>query len=128
MLGDLSALGKLEIPIFCRFSFPNFSIGSVFPVTHLRFCSNIHAWLHIKHLYTYIYAWRPFCTWKTGDTNFLSIQFSELFHWFSFPRHPSKVLFQHSCVATHKTFMHGHLCVVTFLHFIQESAKKNPPK
>ena len=66
--GDLSALGNLETQILCRFSFPNFSVGSV-----------------------------P----------------------------PSPI--QHLCMV-HKTFMHGHLCVVTFLHFIQESAKKNPPK
>ena len=38
---------------------------------------------------TDIFAWWPFCTQKTGHTNFLSIQFSELSHWFSFPRHPS---------------------------------------
>ena len=91
-------------------------------------------------------------------------EFSKLFYWFSFPRLPSKVPFQHLCMATlktflhgdlsalkfsinsvfqtfllvqfspspiqhlcvvHKTFMRGHLCVVTFLHFIQESAKKS---
>ena len=75
--------------IFNRFSFPNFSIGSVFPVTHLRFDFNIHTWLRIKHLCVDIYVWWPFCTWKTGDTNFPSIQFSKLFHWFSFARHPS---------------------------------------
>ena len=41
---DLSALGKLETQIYCRFSFPNFSIGSVSPspllspVSTLRHC------------------------------------------------------------------------------------------
>ena len=38
---------------------------------------------------TNIFAWWPFCTQKTGDTNFLSIQFSKLSHQFSFPHHPS---------------------------------------
>ena len=55
-------LGKLEMWIFHWFSFPNFSIGSVFPITHLRFCFNIYAWLHIKHSCMDIYAWWPFCT------------------------------------------------------------------
>ena len=51
------------------FSFPTFSVGSVFPVTLPRFCFNINAWLCLKHF-----------------------------------------------------------CMVTFLYFIQQSAKKIPPK
>ena len=38
-------LGKLEMWIFCQFTFPNFSVGSVFAVTHPRFCLSIKAWL-----------------------------------------------------------------------------------
>ena len=48
--GDIpSTLGKLETGIFHWFSFPNFSIRSVFPVTLLKFCFNIYAWLRLKH-------------------------------------------------------------------------------
>ena len=65
MVTFLHSEKKLETQIFHQFSFPNFSIGSVSPVTRLRFCFNIYVWLRIKHL-----------------------------------------------------------CVVAFLHFIQESAKK----
>ena len=82
-------LGKPETWIFHQFSFLNFSVGSIFSVTHLRFCLNIHAWLRINHLCADIYAWWPFCTWKSVDMNFPSIQFSKLFCWFSFPCHPS---------------------------------------
>ena len=35
--------------------FSEFSIGSVFPITHPRFCFNL------KHLCMDIYAWWPFC-------------------------------------------------------------------
>ena len=53
-------------------------------------------------------------TWKTGqDANFPLVQFSL-----------SPIL---GSVSMFKTFMSGHLCMVTFLHFIQESAKKNLP-
>ena len=69
---------------FLLVQFSKFSVGSVFPITHPRFHYNINAWLCLKH-----FAWWPFCTQKTGDTNFPSIQFSELFCWFSFPCHPS---------------------------------------
>ena len=55
----------------------------------------------------------PF-TQKTGqDANFPLVQFSL-----------SPIL---GLVSMFKTFMPGHLCMVTFLHFIQESAKKNLP-
>ena len=48
--GDIpSTLGKLETQIFRRFSFPNFSISSVFPVTLLKFHFNIYAWVCLKH-------------------------------------------------------------------------------
>ena len=48
--GDIpSTLRKLETRIFRRFSFPNFSIGSVFPVTLLKFRFNIYVWLRLKH-------------------------------------------------------------------------------
>ena len=41
--GDLSALGKLETQIYHRFSFPNFCVGPVFPITRLKFRFNIYA-------------------------------------------------------------------------------------
>ena len=77
---------------------------------------NIEEMAAIFQFFHNAWHWYSIDTGKTGDTNFPSIQFSKLFHWFSFPRHPSKVLFQHSCMATHKTFMYGHLCMLTFLH------------
>ena len=43
-----SALGNPETQKFCRFSFPNFSSASVFPVTHPRFHFNMDAWLRLK--------------------------------------------------------------------------------
>ena len=71
MYGDLSAFYSENWPR-CEFSidsvFWEFSVGSVFPVTHPKF------------------------------------------------------------VSMFKTFMCGHLCMVTFLHLIQESVKKIPPK
>ena len=105
-----STLGKLETWIFHQFSFPTFSVGSVFPITLPRFRFNINAWLHLKHfLHGNLSALRKlietqilhrfsfpnfsvgsvFRTPKTRDTNFPSIQFCELFCWFSFPCHPS---------------------------------------
>ena len=48
--GDIpSTLGKLETQIFCQFSFLNFFIGSVFPITLLKFCFNIYVWLRLKN-------------------------------------------------------------------------------
>ena len=40
---------ELEMWIFHWFSFLNFSVGSIFPVAHLRFCFKIYAWLCLKH-------------------------------------------------------------------------------
>ena len=50
----------------------------------------------------------------------------QIFLWFSISL-PHQVWFQHLCMATVKTFMSGHLCVMTFLYFIK-NAKRNPPK
>ena len=41
-----------------------FSVGSVFPITHPRFLFNIYACLCLKLLCVDIYAWWPFCTSK----------------------------------------------------------------
>ena len=71
--GDHSVLRKLETQIYHRFSFLNFSIDSVFPVTHLRFHFNIYAWLCIKHSCMDIYAWWPFCTSKKCQKKFAKI-------------------------------------------------------
>ena len=37
--------------------FSEFSVGSVFPITHPRFHFNIYVWLCLKHLCVDIYAW-----------------------------------------------------------------------
>ena len=106
---------------FCRFSFPNFSIGSVFPVTHPRFHFNMDAWLCLKHfcVVTFLHSENRRHKFSSDSVlrTFPLVQFS-----------PSPILgsFHHLCVATHKTFMRGHLCVVTFLHqwkVSKESAK-----
>ena len=56
------------------------------------------------------------------DANFLLIQSSEFSFGSVLPlTHPK-------FVSMFKTFMCGHLCMVTFLHLIQESAKKIPPR
>ena len=70
--GDLSALRKPETEIFHRFSFLNFSIGSVFPITHLRFRFNIYVWLCLKYF-------------LCGDLSALGKPETEIFHRFSFP-------------------------------------------
>ena len=56
--------GKTGDVNFLLVQFSKFSVGSVFPITHPRFCYNIHAWLPIKHLCVDIYVWWPFCTKK----------------------------------------------------------------
>ena len=102
--GDFSALRKLETQIFHRFSFPNFSVGSVFPVTHPRFCFNINVWLCLKHLcvVTFLHSenWRHKFSIDSVFQTFPLVQFS-----------PSPILglFNHLCVAMHKTFMRGDL-------------------
>ena len=124
LLGDLSALGQWETQIFCQFSFPNFSFGSVFPVTHPRFCFNMNAWLHLKH----------FCvvTFLHSENGRHKFSISSVFQTFPLVQlSPSPILgsFHHLCVATHKcvdiyvwTFMRGDLSAPV------KSAKKNPPK
>ena len=57
---------KIGDIIFPLIQLSKFSVGWVFPVTHLRFCFNIYAWLHLKHLCIDIYAWWPFCTSKSA--------------------------------------------------------------
>ena len=49
---------------FLLVQFSEFSIGSVFSITHSRCRFNIFAWLCLKHLCVDIYAWWPFCTSK----------------------------------------------------------------
>ena len=76
--------GKTGHVNFLWVQFSKFLVGSVFPITHPRFHSNITAWLHLKHfcVVTFLHSenWRH---------KFPSIQFSKLFCWFSFPCHPS---------------------------------------
>ena len=71
---DTQRTGDINFPLV---QFSKFSVGSVFPIIHPRFCFNIYAWLHWKHLCVDIYAWWPFCTQKIGDVTFPLIQFSE---------------------------------------------------
>ena len=52
---------------------------------------------------------------KTGYQNFWVVGNLEFFHWLSFPHHPTLCL---------KAFMHGDLCVVTFLHYCSEKFQK----
>ena len=40
-----------------NFLLSEFSIGSLFPITHPRLHLNIYVWLHLKHLCVDIYAW-----------------------------------------------------------------------
>ena len=56
--------GKTGDVNFLLVQFSKFSVGSVFSITHPRFCYNIHAWLPIKHLCMDIYVRWPFCTKK----------------------------------------------------------------
>ena len=90
---------------FPLIQFSELSIGSLFPITHPRF-----------HFCMDIYVWWPFCTQNPEV---------QIFHWFSFPNFP---LVQFSLsptlgsISTFKTFMHGHLCVMTFLHLESKDA------
>ena len=111
LCGDLSALRQWETQIFCQFSFPNVSIGSVFPVTHPRFCFNMDVWLRLKHfrMVTFLHS-------ENGRHKFSVDSVFQTFLLVQFSSSPILGLFHHLCVATHKTFMCGHLCMVTFLH------------
>ena len=95
---------------FLLVQFSKFSIGSVFPITHLRFCFNIYAWLCLKHLCMDIYVWLPFCTSEKS------------------PVYPTS----HLCVVLHfliliklfrghKSFLWGNWAIPAMLH-----AKVNP--
>ena len=102
---------------FCRFSFPNFFIGSVFPVTHPRFHLNMNAWLCLKHfcMVTFLHSESQRRKFSVNSVfwTFPLVQFS-----------PSPILgsYHHLCVAMHKTFMCGDLSALV------KSTKKNPPK
>ena len=122
--GDLSALGQWETQIFCQFSFLNFSIGSVFPVTHPRFHFNMDAWICLKHFcvvtFLHLENGRHKFSVNSVFRTFLLVQFS-----------PSPILglFHHLCVAMHKTFMHGDLsapvksdCTFNVVKFIEMNA------
>ena len=106
-----STLGNPEMKKFCRFSFLNFSIGSVFHVTHPRFRFNIDVWLHLKH-----FCVVTFLHLENGRHKFSVDSVFQTFPFVQFSPSPIWGSFHHLCVALHKTFMHGHLCVVTFLH------------
>ena len=95
---------------FCQFSFPNFSIGSVFLVTHPRFHFNMDAWLRLHFcMVTFLHS-------ENGRHKFSIHSVFRTFPLVQFSPSPMLGLFHHLCVATHKTFMRGHLCMVTFLH------------
>ena len=79
-----STLRKLETWILHWFSFPNFSVGSVFPITHLRFLFNIYVWLCLKHfcVVTFLHS-------ENQRQKFSVDSVFELFYWLSFSCHPS---------------------------------------
>ena len=104
-------LGNPETQKFCRFSFLNFSIGSVFPITHPRFRFNIDAWLHLEH-----FCVVTFLHLENGRHKFSVDSVFRTFPLVQFPPSPIIGSFHHLCMATHKTFMLGYLCVLTFLH------------
>ena len=62
--GDLSALRNLETQIFCQFSFPNFSVGSVFPITIQHLCVEHKTFMH-GHLCV-VYE-SPMCSFTLPD-------------------------------------------------------------
>ena len=87
--------GKTGHMNFLWVQFSKFSIGSVFPITHPRFHSNIIAWLHLKHfcVVTFLHSenWRHKFSIDSVFQTFSLVQFS-----------PSPIL------GSVSTFMHGY--------------------
>ena len=78
---DTQRTGDTNFPLV---QFSKFLVGSVFPITHPRFCFNINAWLCLKHLC--IVAFLHSQNWRC---NFSIDLVFWIFGWFSFPHHPS---------------------------------------
>ena len=92
--------------IFCQFSFPNFFVGSVLPVTHPSLHFNMDAWLHLKY-----FCMVSFLHLENGRHKFSIDSVFQTFLLVQFSPSPILGLFHHLCMVTHKTFIHGHLCM-----------------
>ena len=90
--------------LFVQFS--KFSVGSVFPVTHPRFCYNINMRLCLKHfcIVTFLHSENQRHKFSLDSViwTFLLVQFSHHPSWFRYNIYVSL------CIK--------HLCMVTFLH------------
>ena len=76
--------GKTADVNFLLVQFSEFSVGSVFPITHPRFHFNINAWLCLKH-----FCVVTFLLSENRRHKFSIDSFFRTFHWFSFLCHPS---------------------------------------